>query len=151
GRVARVLFYGEGRFIVTGILLAGLVNWRKFWKPEFTFFGLVLAFYWAAFSLIGFLPRYVMPVLPFMCVAASWAIYVIFRTGKAAQYAITCMASLIFVGFFYRASESGNFETNMQHEKAADVCRRLTQYLEGNFSDALIASDWPVSAYLRYP
>jgi hypothetical protein len=149
--VTRVIFYGEGRFLLTGMLLLGALHWRKFWKPEFSLFVLVIALYWTAFSGIVFLPRYVMPVLPFLCIAAAWSVYVFFGKRMAAQYAVVCSACLIFLPFFHRWSESGDFETNMRYKKAIVVCKRVSEYLEANFSEARIAADWPLADFLRIP
>jgi hypothetical protein len=149
--VTRVIFYGEGRFLLTGMLLLGALHWRKFWKPEFSLFGLVIALYWTAFWWIVFLPRYVMPVLPFLCIAAAWSVYVVFRKRTPAQYAVVCSACLIFLPFFNSSSESGDFETNMRYKKAVAVCKRVSEYLEANFSEARIAADWPLGDSLRIP
>jgi hypothetical protein len=39
----------------------------------------------------------------------------------------------------------------MEYKKAVAVCKRASEYLEANFSEARIAADWPLGDFLRVP
>ena len=72
GWVATILFYAEGRFMLTALMFLGvLVHWRKVWTPELVLFAAIILLYWGTFAIIGFLPRYIMPALPYLCLAAA--------------------------------------------------------------------------------
>jgi hypothetical protein len=152
GWVARILFYSGGSFMLTVFILLGLfLHWQKVRRRELALFGVIVAFYWTAFSVIGFLPRYVIPVLPYFCIAAAACTYVMVQERLVLYYAFVCLAVLISLRFFYSASASGDFETNMQHKQAADVCQAVGHYLEMSRPSAIVAADWPLSAYLARP
>jgi hypothetical protein len=150
--VGRVIFVGEGRFLLTATILAGLyVNARAMWRRPFAFVAIVVAFYWGAFIIVEFLPRYVMPVLPFMCIVAAWATYVVARERVVRQLAISGATALAFLPFFVYFSESGNFETNMRHERVIAVTALACAYVDEHARATIVVTDWPVSSYLRTP
>ena len=92
-----------------------------------------------------------MPVLPFLCVAAAWSLYVLVRESVSWQLAASGMLVLAFTPFLFFWSESGNLETNLRHAQAIGVTSRACEYVEKNLLDAIIVADWPISAYLRIP
>jgi hypothetical protein len=149
--VTGILFYAEGRFMLTAlILIGGLFYWRKVWRPELVLFAAITLLYCAAFTVIGFLPRYIMPALPYLCLAAAACAHSV-QLRRIASYALILLTALVQLRFFYTASASGNFETNMQHEQAIAVCQSAAHYLQTVAGPMTVAADWPVSNYLRLP
>jgi hypothetical protein len=149
--VASILFYAEGRFMLTVlILIGGLFYWRKVWRPELVLFAAITLLYCAAFAVIGFLPRYIMPALPYLCLAAAACAHAV-QLRRIGSYALILLTALVQLRFFYMASASGNFETNMQHEQAIAVCQSVAHYLQTVVGPVTVAADWPVSNYLKLP
>jgi hypothetical protein len=138
--------------LLTGFVVAGAIRYpRQVYKRQFALFALIAAFYFAAFSLIGFLPRYIMPVFPYLCIVSAWSILVIFRERASWRYAAVAASVCVFLTFYHARSSSGDFETNMEHEDAISVSERACAHVLADHSGSTVLADWPMSVYLQRP
>jgi 4-amino-4-deoxy-L-arabinose transferase-like glycosyltransferase len=145
-------FYGQYRFILCSfILLNFLINRKKVWKKEYILFLLITVFFVGAFAFIYFLARYILPVLPFLCIAGAYSIASLFRNPKV-QMGIGIVIMLLFIGHLDGPkTERGSFELDMQYVDAVFAHKAACEYLEENFPDKRVLASWQGSQELSDP
>jgi hypothetical protein len=114
-RIARWLFVEQARgVLVLAVLLAAIVRPTRALARTLGLTALVVLLSGFSFAVLFYLPRYVLPVVPFLCIAGAAAIGNMFprpplRLGAAA---VLLGATVMSV---FRAPASGNGEVNMNY------------------------------------
>ena len=137
------IFVFQERWVLTMLLPLALFGKRRFVVPALV---LILSF-WGAFSLFYFLPRYILPTLPFLCILAASTFAVLSRFSKILGHtAVLAVALLLFVRTELRGRSMGSCETDMSYRDVIDVEKAAAQYLEENYPSSKIVAGWPLSS-----
>ena len=142
----------QNRWILSIIIMLDLLRRGKsFWIKPYYLFLLVLIFYLGAFTLVFFLPRYILAVLPYLCLAGARSITSLARDLKLQG----ALAVLVLGGFssslYGHRPGYGGHDSDMQYLDVVAVNRQVCQYVEENFPDQSILAPWPVGKLLQSP
>ena len=152
GYVGTWLVFRQQKCLLTLLILLGFVVYgRAAWKKEFLAFGLLLFFFWSAFSLIFFSPRYLLPTLPCLCIAAAWATHLFARGSFLRQAVAGVVVVLVFISAYGADEGMYNSETNMQFADEVAVQREACRYVEDRFPEKTVLAAWPLSHELAAP
>lgn len=151
-KVFRWTFINQDRWILSALLLIGFTVHRgKVLRKEYILFGLLFLFFIGAFSFIYFLPRYILPILPYFCIMSASAIFSLFSYKKI--YVI--ITFLLAATFIYRAygcgTGYGNYEEDMQYADVVLTHEAACAFIEANFPDKRILAPWPLVTDLQQP
>ncbi len=145
------IFFAQGRFLLTGLICAGLL-WRRISlaRRELLLFGLIVAFFSVPFSFIYFIPRYCLPVLPFVAIAGSAALFALAREEKVAFIA-TCFLILFSPFMPDRKPAYTNFENDLQYLEVVKLYRQGGDYLERYYLKSTVYTPWPLDTAFSKP
>lgn len=149
----RWLFAEQGRWIPTLSVAAALVALRgSFVRRELALLGLLLLPFWIAFSVLYFLPRYLLPALPALCIAAGIALNGLGQQRRLVPFAALAAAALVFGLEVTGDHDSpGSHEVNLEYVDVVEVHRSAARWIETNRPGARIAAAWPLRAVLKRP
>jgi 4-amino-4-deoxy-L-arabinose transferase-like glycosyltransferase len=99
------------------------------------------------------LDRYLLPVYPLFFLLCSWSMDRLSRTDwKPSAVALLVILSLFIMSWKGRRSAMGfELETNLEYLDFIDVHKKAARFIEENFSDKHILTDWPQTMELRHP
>jgi 4-amino-4-deoxy-L-arabinose transferase-like glycosyltransferase len=137
-------FFAQGRFLLTLVTAVAVWRFRRGLPAHFYFFGLVMASYVAAYSFIYFLPRYMLIIAPFLCLAgsASLALLLHERSRYVASVATLGLAAVLLPE--PRGQGYENFETSMKYLDVVSLHRQAAAHLQRVAGSALIYAPWPL-------
>lgn len=138
-------FFAQGRFLLTLVAVTALWRFRRTLPSSLTLFALIVGSYVAAYSVIYFIPRYMLIVMPFISLAGSFSVALLVkdRLRYAAAVAVLCLATILFPDLRTRGYD--NFETSMQYLDVVSAQREAAAYLERTAAGELIYAPWPLS------
>lgn len=150
--VLKIVFQCQGRIFMTLLILLTLVIKKKtVWKREFTLFLFIFILFIGAFSLIYFLPRYILPTLPYFCIWGAYAVVELVKEVKL-QLIIGAIVLIIFIGNFYgTGTVYSSYDSDMQYVDMVVINKKTCKYIENKFSDKKVLSLWPLSVALSKP
>lgn len=150
--VVKWIFYNQYRWVLTSIILICFLIKRKiFYKKELIVYLLITIFTTLAFSFIYFLPRYILSVLPLLCIVSALAIETLFNNRKL-QILSVALILYLFVGAFYGDGKGrGSFENNMEYLDVVYTHKEACKYIENNYSNKKIFALWPLNQGLANP
>lgn len=137
-------FFAQGRFLLTLVTAVAVWRFRKCLPAPFYFYGLMAASYVAAYSLIYFLPRYMLIIAPFTCLAGSASLALLLRSRSryAAAVATVGLAAVLLPE--PRGQGYENFETSMKYLDVVSIHRQAAAHLQSIADGALIYAPWPL-------
>jgi len=143
------IFIHQYRFLLSSVIALSLIVKRDF-RAEFLLFLLVCLFSGYSFTVMYFLARYLLPVLPFFYLLAAWALLNLFKsvTGKllSAGTAVALMTFALFTQPFI-----GNAEFSPRYLDAVRANQEMAKFIEGAFPHAQILTLWPHNTELNLP
>jgi len=151
---SRWLLSYQGRWVLTtSITLALLLVPAAFARREIALCAMVVLPFWAVFSVIFVLPRYLLPAFPFLSVMAALALV---SLGRRFWWPIPWLAVAVVAMVFVRKLPGSpdwgsNYETNMGYVGVVRTQQSLAGWLEENRPGATIAAAWPLSMNLEHP
>lgn len=150
---ARWLLVEQGRWVLVVSIAAGLVGVPGLARrPELALLALLVLPFCAAFSLIYFLPRYLLPTTPYFSIAAATALVGLGRMSKLIPAVAVFLAIAIFAAEAPGRSErAGNYELNLGYVEVAQAHAAAAKWLSQNRSESRIGAAWPLSMVLRNP
>ena len=146
------VFYLQGRIVLTLLILyIAVFNTKQFWTKEFALFLLIGLFFVGTYSFVYFLPRYILPALPYFCIFGAYAIVLLFRNTKI-QLLLVAMIVALFIRQFHGAGSCcGSFETDMQYVDIVTTHKAACKYVEETYPQKTVLALWPLSSALREP
>jgi hypothetical protein len=150
--VGRTIFLNQERWLLSALIfLALVIHGKSVWKKEFMPFLLIIAFFWTAFSLIFFMDRYIIPVLPYFCIIAAWAINVLVKGSLPKQFVLGLLIVLAFLPAHQTYTSSSFDETTMRYADVVVVHYRACRYVEENYGEKTVLAPYPLTAQLSNP
>lgn len=142
------VFIEQYRFVLLAFIVAGFfISKKKFFKKELILFGLITLFIAFTFSFFFFLPRYILPVLPYLCITAAFSISVLIKS-KRLQTLTGLSVTIIFLLFLFNQPSFGNNEWNMRYVHHVNMYKKMCSYIEENFPDASVLTVFPYKSSL---
>jgi hypothetical protein len=148
-RTLRPFIRGHGQWAATLVAGAALLwnlirrrrdpQTRQAWLVAGTGVAMVLPIGVATAVMSIFLPRYLLPILPILCVLAGWAVA---RTGRLAPLA--ALAVILPLLLAHEGTFRHGWESNRSFLSLLEVNRRSAAWLERNYPDARVLTDWPL-------
>lgn len=149
--ITRWLFVEQSRWIFTALIAAHLVgNPTARRRPELLLFGLITLCSGYAFSVLYLLPRYLLPVMPYLCVLAAGALVELFPS-RAVHVTLGAGMVLLLALRLPGTERPGNREWDLGYLAAVQTYAATAARLERDHSGARILATWPLTVYLRRP
>jgi 4-amino-4-deoxy-L-arabinose transferase-like glycosyltransferase len=146
------IFIAQFRFVPTLAIIAGLfVRRREVWRRELLLFGLIAVFFAGAFTAIYFIPRYSLPVLPYLAITAAASIFALCRSARVGWGATAVCALLFMLAMHGNRKGYNSFETNMEYLDVVWAYQQAGEYLERNYPDTPVYAPWPLGVAYGAP
>src|SRR4030042_3401323 len=119
-QVGWATIFSERKWSMVLVGIIGLLATRgRLWRREFTLFVMIIFFFIAAFSLIFFLQRYLLPTLPFLAVICASIASEIFRVNRMFRVGVPLViVMLLLIGLKKDCSRFGSLEKNLCYADA---------------------------------
>jgi len=148
-RISKWLFFYQYRYIFTILIILNLILIKTSrYKKENFLFLLIIVFSGYSFSFLYFLPRYLLPVLPYLCIMCAWSIFELTKTRMiriAFGTAITALMISSLSGTFIK----GNNEWNMKYLGIVNANKKMYEYIKRNFPNSVILTTFPHADQMR--
>lgn len=137
---------------VTAIIFRKYLNFRTWKDPRVIPFILMFVLYFAVFTSLKYsTPRYLLPVYPFLYILSARSISKITKKYMVV-FLLLVLALFAFSWFGTRSGEPGyRLEDNMEYRDAIIVQKQMDQYIEQNYPESIILTQWPMVTQLRFP
>lgn len=162
GEAIYTVFLVQFRFVLTAVAIAGLVFCRPtVFRRELILFLIITIFFIGAFSAIFALPRYFLPVLPYLAITSAASIFALCKSTRKA-WGSTAFCVILFLLAMYGNSllmwaMHGNrtrglsLETNLEYLNVVSTYRQAGEFLELNYPGTPIYAPWPLNQALSAP
>jgi hypothetical protein len=150
-RVTRWLFVEQQRWIFTALIAASLVGSRAMrQRPELLLFALIVFCAGYTLCFLYFLPRYLLPVAPY--------VYVVAAGGLAQLVAQPVLRGAVAAGLLglmitrlSGAERPGNREWDMGYQAVVRAYAAAAAYVEREHPAARVVTTWPLSVAMADP
>ncbi len=146
----RWLWTTQFKWIYWALVALALLIRPSFRRRELLLPALVLLCSGYSFSVLYFLPRYILPVAPFFFVAAAGAVFELARTSRRALAVGAVPIALALTTLGGRPLE-GNGEWNLGHLRVVDGYRLIAQRLEADPPRGRVFAPFPLDRALSQP
>jgi hypothetical protein len=148
--VSRWLFVEQGRWILAALVTVHLAVDRRARRSELLLFASLAVLAGYSYSFLYFLPRYLLPVAPYLCVAAAGALVGLARTHGVR---LAVGAAIVALAIHRRADgpRAGTREWSMGYLAVVRTYVATCAFVDSELGAARIAAPWPMAAYLREP
>jgi hypothetical protein len=156
--ITKWLFIAQHRYIYWALIVVNIIcNRVARGRPELWLLLLICAFSGYSFSVLYFLLRYLLPVLPYIYLLGTWSLMEL--AGREPWKTATATGLLLFSiwylasGPWSRPSEpfSDNGEFNLKYLDVVGVHKEMGQFVASEFPHARILTDWPHIVELTKP
>lgn len=145
------IFIYQYRFIFSLLILLHFVVHRKtVFRKELLLFLFLFLLAALPFSYFTLLPRYLLPVLPYLCITAAWAIFELVRSAKLNIPLGTAITTL-YIFSLAGSTSYGNNEWNMKYINIVRMHKSMSEYVEARFPQSSILTLFPFSSALSRP
>jgi Dolichyl-phosphate-mannose-protein mannosyltransferase len=145
-------FITQGRWTLSAVLLLGFTVYRKIMiRKEYVLFGSLFFFFIGTYSCIYFLPRYILPILPYFFIMSAAAIFSLFSYKKIFVVMVLSIMAISINRTYGYSTGYGNYEEDMQYADVVLTHKAACAFVEANFPDEKILASWPLVADLQYP
>jgi len=150
--VIRWTLLAQYRWVLCGLVIIHFLICRdRAWKQEYILFALIGLFYIGAFCFLFFMTRYILPCLPYLCLAGAAAIVALAR-NRGVQVAVAVIILIAFGTKFYGHSIGySNYGEDLQYTDMIAIHQQACRYIETNFENPRVVTLYPVSLMLREP
>jgi len=137
--------------LILGILFGFLMKKNKVWRKEILLFLLILSFFLGAFSVIFFMTRYILSVLPYLCIMCAGAIGVILISKRQQAVFTAAVIGLFCLNMNTHDKGYHCYDDNMQYLEMVDLHVEVCGYVEENFPLDRVLTIWPLVQALQEP
>lgn len=150
-RITHWIFVAQFRWLMTlaiALNLATSAEARR--RPELLLFALVTVTSGYAFSVLFYMPRYVLPVLPFLYSLGAISLLALART-PVRQLTTGAVAMALTLWSLFRDPYRGHGEDNLQYLGIVRLHQAAASEVATRYADTRIVSAWPIAAELSDP
>ena len=149
--ISKWLFFYQYRYIFTFLIVLNLIiNKASRSRKELLLFLPMFIFSGYSFSFLYFLPRYLLPALPYFYIMGAWSLVELIKSRRLQ----TVMVMIIAAVLIYSLSGSGfhgNSEWNMKYLDVVKMHKTMCEYIENEFPNARVLTVFPHVEQLRRP
>ncbi len=149
--ISKWLFLYQFRYIFTFLIILNfIINKASRSQKELLLFLPIFIFSGYSFSFLYFLPRYLLPVLPYFYLIGAWSLIELIKSKRLQ----TAMGMIITAVLIYSLSSTvlhGNYEWNMKYLEVVKMHKIMCQYIEEKFPNARVLTTFPHTEQLRRP
>ena len=148
--ITRWIFVDQHRVVLTLVIGLGLLLRPRLRRPELLLFLLILVMSGYSFSVMYYLPRYLMPVLPLFYLLAAASLLELIRAPR--WQAVGALATIGFMIWSLQAQPlRGNAEYNLRYRDIVALSQTMALQLAAEAPDTPIVTHWPHSEELYFP
>jgi len=151
GDVTRMLFVEQGRWVLTAAIVINLVlhaSARR--RPELRLFALIVLFSGYSFAALFYLPRYLLPVLPYVYLLGAWSLMELVRPPAWRTPVLLLVVAFMVVSLATQPF-TRNAEFNPRYLDVVRTHRAMTEHIAAEFPDARVLTAWPHTSQLIDP
>ena len=149
--IIKWIFLYQYRFIFLIIIISGFIFNRKiFFRKEMLLFGSIVFLIVLIFSCFYFLPRYILPSLPYLYIMAAWVLTELIKSIKL-QVMVSLILIILSVSSLSGSTSYGNNEWNMKYVNHVNMYRSMCNYIERKFPNSSILTIFPFNTSLKQP
>lgn len=149
--ISKWLFVYQNRYIFTVLILLNLILIKTSrYKKENYLFLLIFIFSGFSFTFLYFLPRYLLPAVPYLCIMGAWSISELIKS-KVLQTAVGLALMVLMMNSLSGSPIYGTNEWNMKYLDVINMHKEMCKYIENNFPNARILPIFPHSSQLSNP
>ena len=149
--ILKWIFVYQHRSILTALILLFLVfRTRRALRKEWILILLIFILAVLPFTYFMLLPRYLIPFLPYWCIAAAWALSELISSVKI-RTPIALAVTIIFIFSLSGSPSYGNQEFNMNYVKVVRMYKSMSSYIAREFPERSILTMFPYDAALLRP
>lgn len=150
-RITQWIFLEQLRYVFTALIVLNLILHPESAKRrELILFLLILLLSGYSFSGLYFLPRYLLPVIPFFYIMAARSVMDLIRS-KRLQTAANVAILGVLTWSLTAQPFGGNGEFNMRYLDVVRMHEALIGHLVSEVPDARILTSWPHTSQLTSP
>lgn len=150
GVITQWIFIDQYRFIFTALIVLNLLVNAKARRRELWFFAFVVVLSGYSFSVLYYLPRYVLPVLPLFYILAAASILDLARRPRLEL--VAACAALGMVGWSLTSQPlDRNGETSFRYLDIVAMHKAVIDRLVRERPDAKVLTTWPHTDELTKP
>ena len=145
------IFIDQHRYLFSALIALNLiVNRSSRQRPEIWLFLLICAFSGYSFSVLFFLPRYLLPVLPYLYLLGAWSLLELVRSARCKT--VAGLLTLVFMGWSLANQPFlASAEFNLRYLDVIRVHKEMCELISSEFADARVLTAWPHTAQLEQP
>ena len=148
--ITQWIFIDQYRFIFTALIVLNLLVNAKARRRELWFFAFVVVLSGYSFSVLYYLPRYVLPVLPLFYILAAASILDLARRPRLEL--VAACAALGMVGWSLTSQPlDRNGETSFRYLDIVAMHKAVIDRLVRERPDAKVLTTWPHTDELTKP
>jgi hypothetical protein len=151
--ITKWLFFYQYRYIFTFLIVLNLIiNKASRSQKELLLFLPIFILSGYSFSFLYFLPRYLLPALPYFYVLGAWSLIELIKSKRLQTVTGTAITAVLI----YSLSGSGtvlygNYEWDMKYLEVVKIHKIMCEYIEEKFPNARVLTTFPHTQQLRYP
>ena len=150
GLITRWIFIDQFRFIFTALIALNLLVNAKARRRELWLFALVVMLSGYSFSILYFLPRYLLPVMPLFYILAASSILDLAREPRR-QLVAACLAMGMVISSLISQPLNANGETSLRYLDIVAMHEAAINRVAREHPDAKVLTTWPHSEELMRP
>lgn len=150
--IFKSLFWDGYGFLQYGIVpLCLFLRKKRVYKKEYLLFAMIFFSFVIPFTFVFYLERYLLPVLPYLCVTAAAAIAALIES----RVALGCVVAVIVLAktttYYGDRRMCGSHENNMEYSDVVAVYKEACVYIEEHLPEAKVVTTWPLNRALGDP
>jgi 4-amino-4-deoxy-L-arabinose transferase-like glycosyltransferase len=151
--ITKWLFFYQERYILSALIILNFVFNRESRKrKESLLFLLILLLSSYSFAILYpyFLPRYLLPALPYLYLMGVWSLMALV---KPPIWKISAAVALLFFMLWSLINQpfTGNAEVNLRYLDVVKLHKEISKILVTEFPSARIVTAWPHTLELQRP
>jgi hypothetical protein len=148
--VTQWIFLNQYRWVLTIVIAADLLWFGIRQRKDAWLFGLIVLLSGYSFVALYFLPRYILPVLPFFYMLGAHSLL---RLLRAPQVRVAAAVAVVAAGAWVLATQPfvGNSEVNLRYLDAVEAHQSMADYIAAHNPRATVLTQWPHTEELREP
>lgn len=150
-RISKWLFVYQYRYIFSFLIVLNLILIKTSRnRKENLLFLLVFLFSGFSFTFLYFLPRYLLPAVPYLCIMGAWSISELIKS-KVLQTAVGVALVVLMTNSLTGSPIQGNNEWNMKYLDVIKMHKEMAEFIEKNYPDSRILTIFPNTDQLKTP
>jgi hypothetical protein len=149
--ITNLVFIEQHRYIFSALVVANLViNKSSRGRPELWLYFFICLFSGYSFLVLFFLPRYLLPVLPYLYLLGAWSLMELVKPAAwKTPAAVVTLSAMIWS--LATQPFAGSAEFNLRYLDVVRLHKEMCEFIASEFPDARILTAFPHTVELQNP